>query len=207
MPTPKFDMIATDFVARIPDSFQTPFTIGGEMPDSFILKKETISNYVNRALNKVFSDLWLGAGADKNRLINVVPELTKVSNNINFINGRYTIGQGYLDLFKIIGATVNNKFAKVKEADKLTLYLTGEYPEYMTTDNDPVIILSGGLIYLFPQLTRTVILHYIVKPVNPITGGYLEQNGSYDSPFDYHWHDTIAEAAYQLYLRETLQTT
>lgn len=207
MPTVKFDLIAIDFVARLPDMFVQPFTAGNNMPDSYLLKKETIVNYINRALNKVFFDLYISASADINKFTKIVPELTKLSGDISFVNGEYTLGPNFYDLFKVISATVNGKYAKIKDENKYMLYLTGEYPEYVATANEPILIQVGSKLTVFPKTTSTVNLHYIGKPIDPSTGGYLTQNGNYDSPFGYHWNEVIADSAYQMYLTETLQTT
>jgi len=209
MPTPKFDMAAKGFIARVPDEFVSPFNIGSLMPRSYLLPRAVIEDYVNRAMNKLFGDSWANVKGDEKTFIKIFPELTNYSDNITFTNGVYTLGSNYLNLFKVIGATTNsgNKFIKIKDEYKFTIYLTNEYPEYNTTVDNPVLIQVGNKLYLFPQQTSVVRLHYIIKPVNPITGGLIAQNGNYDMPFDYHWIETISDLAYQLYLGETVQTT
>lgn len=210
MATPKFDRIAINFLSRVPDAFQSAFTPGTSMPEPNILTKAQVINYVNRALNQLFNDFWTAVGGDVKAFIKIFPELTKYSADaITFSSGNYTIANPNLDLYKVIGAVIDttNIYIKPKDEHKYTLYLSQEYEEYKATDANPVIIQVNRLLALFPQSTKSVRLHYIAAPIDPTTGAQLTQNGTYDSPYFDHWNDMITDIAYNLFLKETTETT
>jgi hypothetical protein len=78
----------------------------------------------------------------------------------------------------------------------------GTIPTMAGTANNPIAIESGGVIYIYPAasfVSGTITMNIIVAPLDPTTGGYLTQGGTYDSPFSPDWENTIVEIAVQLF--------
>lgn len=213
MSTPRIDRLCADFLKRVPDEFQSEFTpgTGQTMPKGHLLKAEVILDYVNRALQELFNNVWQSVNGNIDAFTSIMPEMVKFSDAVPLSSGNYTIADPYKDFYKLIGAVKSpgNDYIKVKPESKYTLYLSEEYSTvYTPTEDEPAIIQVNQLLAVFPQtLTGNIKFHYIKVPVKPSTGGYLEQNGSYDSPFFEHWHSAIVDIAYLKYLKETNDTT
>lgn len=221
MATKKFDRICKDFVARIPTEFKADFVPGTmAMPDTYFgkLTADVVSNYVNRAMQKVFNDYWT-MFAEKlddplKQMIKTFPELVKLSGDVN--RDDYVIASPHLDFYKIIGAvantTPNKTYIKIWDEHKYTLALTQEYEEYVATDENPAIIQIQNKLYYFPIASggggvTKMNFHYLSVPVAPTTGGFLTQNEGTDSPYFDHWNKIIADEAYLMFLQESNQTT
>lgn len=212
MSTPKFDRMCIDFVQRVPDNFRTTFIAGsGDMPDCNLLKAETIVDYINRGLFELFSDSWQSCAGNARKFISLFPELAGLSEAVSLSGGNYTIASPHKDFYKLIGAVkVNDKrFIKVKDEYLYTVYLSGEYENIIKPTSDkPVIIQINQLLAVFPQdISGKIKFQYIKAPLDPATGGLIEQNGDADSPFADHWHESIVSRAYLKYLEEVNKTT
>lgn len=203
--------MCVEFIKRIPDVFREPFTPGtGSLPNANSITATTIIDYINRALQDFYGEHWKGLGADPRSFLRYFPEMQKTSDNLTLTAANYTIATPHLDLGALIGAITktSGKYIKAKDSDLYMLYLSEEYDQFLPTANDPAIIHAGNVLAVFPQtFTDQIKIHYIPKPVDPTTGGFLTQNGSYDSPFDYHWNKFIVDMAYLKYLEETNQTS
>lgn len=211
MPTPKFDNICVEFIGRIPTTFKTSFTPGTmTMPDSWVLPASQITNYVNRALQKFFNDYWKMFKGDLKYFLKFFPELGRIpSYYISFSSGKYFIDNPQLDLHTLIGAfsLTSNYYIKVWDQELYSSVITGRFPERTPTTEKPAIIMADDYIYIFPDdFAENVQLHYLQKPVDSTTGGFLSQNGSYDSPFNADWQTDIVNEAYLMYLNETQKT-
>lgn len=224
MPTLKLDQIATDFINRIPTTFKTAFAPGtGVMPDTYLLGASRIVDYVNRAMNLLFNEKWEGAwklsGGNAEMQIKIfnslLPELVRFTGELvadaALAGTAYMISSPYLDFFKLIGAVSgdNSIFIKKWDETKYMLALTGVYDEFTPTAAKPAIIQVNEMLVIFPQdiADFTFKIQYIKLPLDPTTGGYLIQNGTYDSPFHTHWNRKIADIAYEIYLGEAYETT
>jgi hypothetical protein len=215
MPTPKFDNIAIEFLKLVPDEFETAFTPGMAMPNGFVLTKDQVVNYVNRALHKLFNDSWLEtakAGTPKKQkelFIGIFPELLRLSNTIT-LPYVITTSELYRDIFKLFGANRNadNLYIRIWEESRLTHAIAGKYLQFKATATNPAIIQTNQIIHIFPTtLTDKVVkIQYIRFPVDPTNGNFLTQNGDSDSPYFDYWNTRIAQIAFEIYLAESQQT-
>ena len=211
MATIKFDRCCIELVKRIPDQFKTDFTAGsGVLPDCFMIKAVNIIDYINRGMQELFNTYWKITAGNVQRFIGIFPELIKFSGEVPLTSGNYVIASPYLDFYKIVGAVkaADNKFIKVKDEHLYTVYLSEEYDTLVPNDDNPAIIQVNQLLAVFPQaLTGSIKFHYIAAPLDTSTGGFIEQNGTVDSPFFDHWNKEIVDNAYLKYLEETNQTS
>lgn len=210
--TKRFDKICIAFVQKIPTSFKTTFTPGMLMPDTYLLTKDIIADFVNAALLKLFNQFWQASAGDYQKFMGLFPELVRLSDPVSAVSGSqgwsYPIDNPYLDFEKAIGGLgPSNKFIKLWDESKFTIAMSGIYPEYTPTDSNPAIIGIHKEMFIFPQKAYTFKLQYIALPLDPTTGDSLIQNGDYDSPFTDQWNAQIADMAYDLYLEETQETT
>jgi hypothetical protein len=212
MATPKFDQLCVEFVKRIPTEFKTAFTPGGgALPDSYVLPKENIIDYINRALNKLFNQYWMASKGNAEMFIKIFPELAKYSAELTLSSGNYNIITPHLDFYKAISGrtTTGNKFVKQWETTKYNIALTEKYDEYIATADNPALIQINRLVAFFPQSlgAAKVYIQYVALPISPTTGNYLTQNhATEDSPFFQHWNTQIVDLAYQMYLEESYET-
>lgn len=222
MPTPKLDKLATKFITKIPTTFKTAFEPGTmAMPDSEVLSKKDIIRYINEAMITLFNLKYNEAfqyakGKEATAIkyfVGLFPELVKstttLTTDVEIEGTAYIIDTPYLDVFKVISAIgKDNQFIKVWDATKFTLVLSAEYEEYTATEEDPALIQMNNIIFIFPTDISdfTFKFQYIKLPVNPTTGGELEQNGEYDSPFSIQWDNNIVDIAYGIYQQEAQET-
>jgi hypothetical protein len=208
--TPRLDHYAAGLIKRIPTEFETAFTPGAgtELPNSYLLTKEAIMLFVNRAILKLFNDVWKASMGNADIFAGMLPELIKPSGLITLSSGSYKIANPYLDFKRAVGAyTESGKFIKIKDSTKYVFYKTGVYDELSASADKPALIHIADYIHIFPAtVTEKIIVHYIQLPVNPTTGKQLSQNGEYDSPFTDQWDEEIITTAYQLYLQEAGET-
>lgn len=220
--TPILDSIAIEFVKRIPTTFKTTFAGSAAMPDTYVLTAVQIVDFINRAMKKLFNDSWQSANGDPLKFSRLLPELVRYSDEIQLANGHYNIANPFLDFKRIIGGivtgvledSVSSIFIKIWDDTKLTIALSGLYPEYIATSENPALIQMDKQLYLFPDavyggtgiMLNGIRLHYIALPVDPTTGSAIIQNGDYDCPFDSEWNTVIADYAYEMFLEESAQT-
>jgi len=210
MSTIKFDTIAEEFMHRVNDEFLTSFTPGGGvMPGGSIIRDaDDIASFVNRAMQKLFNDQFVGVKGDLFLFEKAMPELIKKSAALTLSSGVYTVASPHLDIFQAInGKSAAGNYIRRWSADKWNLAETGHHFAYVATSTNPALIHLKNEIYFYPNdLSGSPTVVYIQKPVDPTTGNFYTQNGSYDSPFHEHWNSVIAEIAYQLYLQESGET-
>lgn len=222
MATTKLDQLAIDFMKRIPDTFQTTFTAGsGVMPNGYVLNADEIVSYLNRAMLKLFNQQWQAAFAlakgkearASQIFMSLMPELVKYTLSLvtdTAFNGLVVpITNPYLDLFKVVGGlTDTDKFIRVWDESKYLFAISGEYEEYVATEADPALIYAQNLVTIFPDTFTSFSfkLQYIALPLDPTTGTYFVQNGTYDSPFSEQWNEVIIDLAYGIYLEEASET-
>lgn len=149
MATPKLDQIAINFLALVPDKFQSAFIPGSLMPDGYVLTADKIMNYVNKGMMKLFNDKWVEAfkvsegdpAKQRSIFVGLFPELLKPSGIITL---PYVIGSeaNYRDFYRIFGAIISdeNTFIRIWDEDKLTLVMSGELIQFTPTEDSPVII-------------------------------------------------------------------
>lgn len=206
MATVKFDRIAIAFMAKAKDTFVTSFTAGGgALPLGHVLINDgQIESYINRALSKLFSDVW--AEGKVKGIVDTFPELLETRDITFNGSGRYTLVTPNLDMFYLVGGTADLKNAQITDRTLYPVIKSGNNFHLSGDSDNPIMIYMDSIVHVFPDAdfgTKDGALLIIKKPVDPTTGGLLSQNGSYDSPFDSHWDDKLSELAYQFYLTDS----
>lgn len=207
MGTLKFDLIAQELMRLVKDEFVTSFTPGaGLMPAGSILRsREIISEYVNRALLKVFNDIWASAGGDVAVFARLVPELV-VTREVSITqvgdNGTYTIASPNFDIYELAEISTSSGLGVVGKKELIQSIEKGSVLQYTGTTAKPIGVFMGDTIYLYPYASLAKITA-VKQPINPTSGVLLVQNGIYDSPYAMHWNSRIASVAYGLYLADS----
>ena len=205
MATLKFDQILQEFSERIGNRLDTAFTPGGgAFPDGNLLDAVDAIATVNKALLKYHNDAWTAFKGDKQAFISFFPELMKISSALTFAGGLYAIAYPYFDFFALIGGYYSTSIPfRIEKEENLYLLQSNSYPRHAPTAAKPMLVPSNNKIYIFPDTLTTGVIHYIVQPVLPTTGGFIVQNGSDgDSPFYVSRNSAIAEIAEKLYWNE-----
>jgi len=216
--TPKIDAIITEFGRRI--AMQVTITAGALADYDTIMTKEVYMSYVNRAMLKLFNDIWVSVGGDKGKFMQIFPELFKTASTISCSS--YTVIMGtptltwtkatpYLDIF-IITDVINitdSKKVKMQEQLMYTQIIAKAYPQYTPSTTNQLGVYAQNKLTLFcdSAVTKSCLLIYIALPIDPATGSSLTQNGTYDSPFSEQWNGKIAEIAEQLFKIDSQQTS
>lgn len=212
MATRKLNLVYDGFIKGIGDRWETAFDpmVDANIPDSNLMTKEVITNYVNRALWQLFDSIWLQVRGDKEKFISIFPELLKTTAAISVDDAGYTIASPYLDLHTLYDAYgSNNSYMVVLPENLFTTVKSGNNRSYIGSTTKPIVIKVANKIYTFPtpETNRNVYALYISSPVNPTTGQPLEQNGDYDINFAYHWIDKLCQIAIDLYKQASQETT
>jgi len=212
MATPKIDRIAIEFIQRIGGTFDSAFTPGsGTMPASDLIDDaNTIMTFINKAMFKLFNDVWMSANGDVEVFTRIFPELIQ-RDSVTFTSSEYTIVNPSMHIFKLInGYNTAGVYFKSWSPVKYAVAKTGYETQYVGTDAKPALMHMSdvGKIFLFSDNNITPItLVYIKFPLNKTDGSFLTQNGSYDSPFYDQWNTRIAEIAEAMYSQAVARTS
>ncbi len=209
MATPKFDRIAIEFAQRIGATFDSAFTPGsGAMPDADLLTADEIESFVNKSLLTLFSQIWQQTKANKKIFSDYVPELVKTA-DLTFSSSIYTIASPNKDFFIPLNGYISSTYVRVWDASKFAIAKTGYYDEYTASESNPALIYIGESqkLYIFPSTLTSATVVFLKQPLDPTTGDFLSQNGSYDSPFAEHWQNDIVSIAESLYSKAVAGTT
>jgi hypothetical protein len=212
MATPRIDRIVTAFCDRIGDP--ATFSTGALQGGNVITTAAAIMSYINRAMLELFRSRWEAVRGDKQKFIEIFPELLKVR-TVNFTyssppaNTSYVIANPNLDYLTIVDATYGSTYYfTVFPATEYNTIRFGRHEHRTPTESNPGIIDSQRTLYMFPTGINSaggltgVNISIIVLPLDPTTGGLLAQNGSYDSPYYDHWNDEIVRIAEELYQKD-----
>ena len=219
MPTPKLNRIITEFGNRI--GFPVTYT-GTVLDNSDDIDADEYVALVNKAMFKLFNDMWVKVGGDQKIFIGIFPELLKEASAsvLTDASGRTYLGQDFtfydiaspvLDLF--LPFQVNNLtddiLVKVKPTTHYNKILERSIPQLTPSATNQMAVLVGTRLFIFPgvKTQKSLLLTYIHVPLNPTDGAFLLQNGSYDSPFNDMWNSRIAAIAEELWLIDTKETT
>jgi len=206
MATPKFDRILQEFSRRIGDRLVSAFTPGGGVyPEGTSLAAVDAIAYVNKALHSFHGDIWMQQAGSKEGFINVFPELASAPRSITFTGGVYTIANPNLDFLTIYSAYLSGipiAPVRIAKEEDLPILLADKYPLHGPTADKPILCPAGNKLYIFPSAITTVQCQFILQPLDPTTGAFLTQNGSYDSPYYDNRNSQIATIAEQHYWAE-----
>jgi hypothetical protein len=209
MATAKIDKILTSFLSRIGD----PATFSGSvLQDGNILTASEAMEYVNKALHELFRKYWELTQGDKKKFAEIFPELFKrrvvIVNNTDG-KTKYAVANPNLDYFALLDAITNTvAYIQVLPATLYHTVLSENHPYYVPTLSRPAIIDVDKTLFVFPKdyvgsgLSTSITISIIVLPLDPTTGAFLAQNGSYDSPYYDHWNEEIVNIATEMYKQD-----
>lgn len=209
MATPRLNRIITEFMTRIGDSASYDT---GVLQDGSILTAAQAVSYVNRAMLQYIDDISKAVRNDTKLIIQLFPELvvtpTAITTNSS---GQYSISSTSIrDFWMLIDATYSNSgtltYIQRQPEHLYNTYLTGRLSNYSSTAASPNCFQLGSTLVFLPAATFNAVsvnVSYLKLPLNPTTGDFLTQNGTYDCPlYDLH-NSNIAEIAEKLYLIES----
>lgn len=208
MATPKMDRILTEFMSRIGD----PVTISGAMGNGKIITADKAIDFVNRAMFKLLNDTAATLGFSEAELCRVFPELITTATITTSSGGTYTIAANNLDFWLLIDGTYSSNTILIQKQNQslYNMFLTGRNTRAAATAAYPVVFHMNTVLNFMPAATFNAIsvnITYIKQPLNPTSGAFLTQNGSYDSPFSNLWNSKLAEIAQQLFLIEAQENS
>ena len=196
MATPKFDRISVELSRRLNDPVAAAATNGST------LTAAQRNEFVNMALQELFNMKWQQYGGDIAGFTKELPELI-VPRTGTLSSSSYVIASPNLDFVQLVEVVAPvSKYCTIRPSRLRFLVSMGTIPTMAGTANNPIAIESGGVIYIYPAtsfVSGTITMNIIVAPLDPTTGGYLTQGGTYDSPFSPDWENTIVEIAVQLF--------
>jgi hypothetical protein len=204
MPTVKFDTILQEFSKRIGDRLDSAFTPGGgAFPAGTILAAVDAIAYVNKALHAYHGAIWENVQGDHQAFARFFPELITPPIAVTFTAGIYTILNPNLHYFKLFGAyKTSTNVIRIEDEQALSVLMVGKYPLHEPAADKPIIVPVKDKLYIFPASETAGNILFITQPLNPTTGLFLTQNGTYDSPFYDSRNHAIATMAEQLYWNE-----
>lgn len=200
--TPKIDRICTEFVRRIGEQFKTAFTIGTAMPDTNNLTASTVEDYVIRAMLMLYNNYWTAEEMSSGKFVSLFPELVRHSDEVDLTAGIYAIDNPYKDFKALIGGLAGGKSVRLMPPE----FYSSAKSRTIASTQYPAAFDMDGSIYVIPTTITNLEMVYLSYPVDPLTGAFLTQNGSYDSPFKEHWNSEIAKLAQDLFNIEVQET-
>lgn len=203
MATDKFDKISIEISNRVGD----PVAAGGT--NGKWLTAVARNAYVNKALFAYFNEKWNYAQTLYEKVnpnisviqhfANILPELISSPTDITLTSGNYTIASPNFHFFKLMSAYTGSYFIRVLDESQYAVIKTNQSSLITPTAKNPVAIEFNNTIYFFPESsTFTPTILFVTQPLDPTTGGFLTQGGSYDSPFNNQHNSKIAEIAEKL---------
>lgn len=198
MSTPNFDLISLELAQRINDS------VVAANNDGTTLTADQRTSFVNKALHKLFNDMWIGVRGDKKKFLEIFPELSSDNLITTTSAGIYTVASPILDFFTIIDGLKSSGNIYIPAIDDYywNVVKSGMNEDYTYTANEPAVIEHNRILNFFPASdynAKAVTINYIKMPLDPLTGGFLTQGGATDSPYYPHWNSKIAEIAEELF--------
>ena len=197
MATPNFDSISVIVSRLAGDPVVSASTAG-----TFMTAAER-NAYVNKALNQFFAQMWRELNFDFKAMVRAFPELGKITSGATTTAaGIYDIAASasYQDYFKLIDSykTSGNNHIRVMPKELYITALLGTNELYTPSSTNMMVFeLADGLHFLPTAsfVSAGITLHYIQAPLDPTSGNFITQGGSYDSPFYTHWDAVIADIA------------
>lgn len=204
--TPKFNRIAIEFMQRIND----PVALTGDPPaipsagGSVLDSKAKVESFVNRAMFKLFNDIWASIKGDSKLFLKIFPELGREVGITTHASGYYVIDTGNVmrDSFKLLEGRLSTTYIEMVEPFLLEELLTGRNTELVPSATVPYAYESNRTIYFLPAASfnaQAVYINYIRLPLSLADGSFLTSGGTYDSPYYDHWNSKIAEIAAELF--------
>ena len=209
MPTPKFDFLSIELSKRIGD----PITTADQ--DGVALSASARNSIINKALLELFKTYWKGNIDD---FIGLFPELTVKRTITTNSNGLYTIASPNLDYFDFVsglwgGHLRTNDVTPIIQRKPRSFYTAVKanfVKQLIPSPTNMFCFELGGVMEFLPSSSfnaQNADILIIKQPIDPTTGGFLTQGGTYDSPYYPIWHGEILSIAEQLFKTEAQETT
>lgn len=199
MATPNIDTMSVQLSARIADVVQSASDNGKSVSS---VERMAI---LNSAMLKLFDELWMVSKGDIEAFIKICPELYVSDIVQTTIHGIYnvTTGNKLKDMFTPVSAlSESNEFIKQLPTHLYPIIKSDKYDDFGIDSNNPIFFNPSGLLVFFPTAdfnTKNTTIFYIKVPLNPTTGAFLIQGGTYDSPFSSVWNGKIVDIAEDIY--------
>jgi len=210
MATPKFDRILQEFHLRIGDPISI---LNGIATASKILTVSESCGYVNKAMFSFFETNWDSVGGDKQKFIEIFPELLVVTSSITTSTTtysattiqQYTASNPNLDIYRHYGVTTGSQYIRIWPKQYVDVAITQKNTHFNVVPPDKAAVEIGTRLLFFPTGSTEMPgmgLTYIRQPLDNTTGALLQQNGNVDSPFDTRWTTKLAEIAASIYTQD-----
>lgn len=207
----KLEKISVELAKRLNDAFDAN---GSEITAGDVSGKVVTAStrmaYINKAMFKLFNDVWVGVKGDKRKFAEILPELI-VNREVTVGAGgsptpsAYVIANPNFDFFQLIEASIISIQAAVLPSSYYQSVKYGKIVQMQGDATNPVCIEVAKTIYFLPDGTafqgKGASLTFIRMPINGVNGYFLAMDSSSteDSPFLDHWNSRIAELAEELF--------
>ncbi|MHB8842356.1 MAG: hypothetical protein ACYC56_11335 [Candidatus Aquicultor sp.] len=208
MNNPKLEKISIDLAGRMNDKYTSADVLVAGDTDGTIYTAADRLRYINRAMFKLFNDVWQKTSGNKQMFAGVFPELVQMRTITTSSASAYPIATPNLDYFQLLEAVVDGKQAEIMPSHLYLTVKSGRTLQVKGSTSIPVVTEINGTIYFLPNdaafQAKSADITFIRQPLDKTQGIYLSMtNGSSggnteDSPFLDQWNSKIAEIAEQL---------
>jgi len=171
---------------------------------------------INKAMFKLFNDVWSKSGGNKQMFAGVFPELVVLRAITTTASSTYVIATPNLDYFQLLDAVVNSIQAEPMPSHLYLTVKSGRTIQAKGSATIPMVVEIGGTIYILPDnaafQSKASEITFIRQPLDKTQGCFLSMtNGSTggnteDSPFLDQWNSTIAKYAENILRYEAKET-
>ncbi len=209
----KLERISVEFAKRINDAFTSAgvaITTGDQ--DGVVLAASARMAYINKAMLKLFNDVWMSVQGDRQKFAQIFPELISARTVTTTSGSAYIIATPNLDFFQMIEATVAGIQASVLPSYFYQTVKSGKTPQFKGDASNPMAVEINGTIYFLPDVsafqTKSAVITILRLPINGGTTGTggifltMDASTSEDSPFLNTWNTKIVDIAEQLFRQD-----
>ena len=201
MAAPKLDACNISFSKAIGDVVSAASTPGN------ILTDDERDGYINRAMNKLFTEYWTAVKGRTEAFVDIFPELLRDVSIATTAGSIYALStSGTRDFFKLHSAYKGTQIIKCIDKTLKAIVVTSNNELYAPSTSNFIAIEVEGTITFYPAASfptpSTVNIQYVVRPIDP-TGSAFTNGGTYDHPFNANWNETIVSIALDLFKQDT----
>ena len=197
----KFDACSLSFSKAIGDVVTSVTASGNKLTD------DERDGYINRAMNKLFTEYWTAVKGNTEAFIDIFPELLRDVQVATTAGGLYVLAaSGTYDFFKLHSAYKSTQIIKCVDKTLKAIVVTSNNELYTPSTSNFIAIEIEGTIAFYPAASfnaQAVNIQYVRRPVLSTTGGAFFNDGTVDIPFNANWNDTIVSIALELYKQDT----
>lgn len=203
MAAPKLDACNISFSKAIGDVVASASTSGNKLTD------DERDGYLNRAMNKLFTEYWTAVKGRTEAFIDIFPELLRDVQVTTTAGGAFVLAaSGTYDFFKLHSAYKSTQIIKCIDKTLKAIVVTSNNELYTPSTSNFIAIEIEGTIIFYPLASfnaQTVNIQYVRRPI-AIDGTAFTNGGTYDHPFNANWNETIVQIALELYKQDTQET-